>query len=74
MEGKKSNIQYVKVFGCVAYIKRLANQLTKLNNKSVAMVYLGVEPGNKVYWLFNPKKNKLHVACDVIFYENAKWN
>ncbi|KAJ9551322.1 LOW QUALITY PROTEIN: hypothetical protein OSB04_015367 [Centaurea solstitialis] len=73
-KGRKPTLAHVKVFGCVAHIKRLANHLTKLSDRSETMVYLGAEPGSKAFRLFDPKKNRLHVARDVFFEENARWN
>ncbi|KAJ9560132.1 hypothetical protein OSB04_005292 [Centaurea solstitialis] len=73
-KGRKPTLAHVKVFGCVAHTKRLANHLTKLSDRSETMVYLGAEPGSKAFRLFDPKRNRLHVARDVFFEENTRWN
>lgn len=72
--GRKPSLQHVKVFGCVAHTKIPTCQTTKLSDRSVPLVYLGVEPGSKAYRVFDPKHNKLRVARDVIFAEKVKWN
>ena len=73
-KGKKPTLQHLKVFGCIGHVKKPKNQTTKLSDRSVLMVYLGVEPGSKAYWMYNPKDNKVVVARDVIFEENRRWD
>ncbi|KAI3782063.1 hypothetical protein L2E82_12095 [Cichorium intybus] len=69
MHGRKPTMEHIRVFGCVAYAKRPANQLTKLSDKSIALVHLGVEPGSKAYQLYNPNQRRICVARDVVFDE-----
>ncbi|KAK9076273.1 hypothetical protein SSX86_004606 [Deinandra increscens subsp. villosa] len=70
---RKPTVQYLKVFGCIAHVKRITGHLSKLDDRSRAMVYVGKEPGSKAFRLFNPKENKIVVSRDVIFEEKRNW-
>ena len=48
--------------------------MTKLDDRSIRMVYLGSEPGSKSYRLFDPIKNRICVSRDVKFKEDETWN
>ncbi|KAJ0941493.1 putative RNA-directed DNA polymerase [Helianthus annuus] len=71
-KGRKPTLQHLRVFGCVAYVKKF-NEITKLSDRSETMVYLGVEKGSKAYRLYNPKENKIVVGRDVEFEEKKIW-
>ncbi|XP_076923864.1 uncharacterized protein LOC143586144 [Bidens hawaiensis] len=71
-KGSKPTLHHLKVFGCVAHVKRLSNQITKLSDRSCAMVYLGVEDGSKAYRMYNPNQKRVVVARDV-FDEKRHW-
>lgn len=45
-KGSKPSIARLKAFGCVGFVKKLRG-LTKLSDRSEAMVYLGTEEGRK---------------------------
>ncbi|GKE18184.1 zinc finger, CCHC-type containing protein [Tanacetum coccineum] len=51
---RKPNLENLRVFGCIAYAKVPSQHLTKLDDKSSKMVYLGNELGSKAYRLFDP--------------------
>ncbi|XP_076912690.1 uncharacterized protein LOC143571056 [Bidens hawaiensis] len=72
-KGNKPTLNHLKVFGCVAHVKKLSNQLTKLSDRSVPMVYFGIENGTKAYRLYNPILKKVVVARDVVFNEKRCW-
>ncbi|KAG6471963.1 hypothetical protein ZIOFF_069416 [Zingiber officinale] len=71
--GEKTHLAYLKVFGCVAYVKNTTPHLKKLDDRSSPMVYLGVEEGCKAHRLFDPRHGKLQVSRDVVFQENSEW-
>ena len=48
--------------------------LKKLDDRSQALVHLGIEPGSKAYRLYNPTTKRIVVSCDVIFDEKETWN
>nr|GEY33157.1 ribonuclease H-like domain, reverse transcriptase, RNA-dependent DNA polymerase [Tanacetum cinerariifolium] len=44
---RKPNLENLRIFGCIAYAKVLSQHLTKLDDRSIKMVYLGNEQGSK---------------------------
>nr|GEY24723.1 ribonuclease H-like domain, reverse transcriptase, RNA-dependent DNA polymerase [Tanacetum cinerariifolium] len=71
---RKPNLENLRVFGCIAYAKVPSQCLTKLNDRSSRMVYLGNKPGSKAYRLFDPTTQKICVSRDVKFKENETWD
>ncbi|GKC23451.1 zinc finger, CCHC-type containing protein [Tanacetum coccineum] len=71
IKGKKPNLKDLRVFGCIAYAKVPSQHLTKLDDRSIKMVYLGNEHG---YRLFDPTTQRICVSRDVKFKENEKWD
>ncbi|GJT43374.1 zinc finger, CCHC-type containing protein [Tanacetum coccineum] len=74
LKGRKPNLQHIRIFGCIAYAKVPSQHLTKLDDRSIQMVYLGSEPGSKAYRLFDPITKKICVSRDVKFKEDETWN
>ncbi|XP_021971501.1 uncharacterized protein LOC110866666 [Helianthus annuus] len=72
--GRKPNLKYLKIFGCIAYAKVMVNHLEKLADRSKPLVYLGNEPGSKAFRLYDPKNRKIVVNRDVEFDEKRRWN
>ncbi|GJZ39769.1 zinc finger, CCHC-type containing protein [Tanacetum coccineum] len=70
---RKPNLEYLKIFGCLAFVKKVGGHLTKLEDRSIPMVHLGKEPGSKAYKLYNPKNKRIVVARDVSFDEAKSW-
>nr|GEV07010.1 putative zinc finger, CCHC-type [Tanacetum cinerariifolium] len=59
---RKPNLECLKIFSCLAFVKKVGGHLTKLEDKSMPMVHLGMEPGSKAYRLYNPKSKRIVVA------------
>lgn len=74
LKGRKPNLQHLRVFGCVAYVKVVQPHLNKLQDRSVPMVYLGTEEGTKGHRFYNPKADKLVIGRDVEFADDQKWD
>ena len=74
LKGKKPSLSHIRVFGCKAYAKVDSAQLKKLDDRSLALVHLGTEPGSKAYRFYNPTSRRIVVSRDVIFNEKAYWN
>ncbi|GJZ66503.1 zinc finger, CCHC-type containing protein [Tanacetum coccineum] len=51
-----------------------SQHLTKLDDRSIKMVYLGNEQGSKAYRLFDPTTQRVCVSRDVKFKENETWD
>nr|GEX91741.1 ribonuclease H-like domain, reverse transcriptase, RNA-dependent DNA polymerase [Tanacetum cinerariifolium] len=71
---RKPNLENLRVFGCIAYAKVPSQCLTKLDDRSSRMVYLGNEQGSKAYQLFDPTTQEICVSRDVKFKENKTWD
>jgi hypothetical protein len=71
--GRKSDLSYLKVFGCIAYV-HVPNELwTKLDPKAEKCVFIGYsleQKGNKCY---NPTTSEMRVSRDVVFNEMSSW-
>ncbi|GJS03669.1 zinc finger, CCHC-type containing protein [Tanacetum coccineum] len=71
---RKPNLENLRIFGCTAYAKITIPHLRKLDDRSIPMVYLGVEEGSKAYRLYDPKGKRKHVSRDVKFMETKPWD
>ncbi|KAK1422289.1 hypothetical protein QVD17_25292 [Tagetes erecta] len=74
LKGRKPNLEHLRVFGCVAYAKVPSQHLTKLDDRSIKMVYLGNEQGSKAHRLVDPETKRICVSRDVKFIENESWD
>jgi hypothetical protein len=72
--GIKPYVDHFHVFGCIAHVHVPEAQRTKLDNRSVKCILLGVSEESKGYRLFNPITKKLVVSRDVIFEEEKQWD
>ena len=45
--------------------------LTKLEDRSTPMVFLGYAEGTKAYRLYDPRGGKVVVSCNVVFNEKV---
>nr|GEU42901.1 zinc finger, CCHC-type [Tanacetum cinerariifolium] len=64
---RKPNLENLKIFGCIAYAKITIPYLKKLDDRSIPMIYLGVEEGSKACRLYDLKGKRKHVARDASF-------
>lgn len=70
---KKPQVDYLRVFGCVAYMKHPNVNVTKLGDRSKCVIHLGRESGTKAYRLYDPETGTVHISRDVVFDENKAW-
>ncbi|GJY17673.1 zinc finger, CCHC-type containing protein [Tanacetum coccineum] len=71
---RKPNLENLRIFGCTAYAKITIPHLKKLDDRSIPMIYLGVEEGSKACRLYDPKGKRKHVSRDVRFMETKLWD
>nr|GEW29712.1 ribonuclease H-like domain, reverse transcriptase, RNA-dependent DNA polymerase [Tanacetum cinerariifolium] len=64
----------INEFTQYSYAKVPSQHLTKLDDRSSRMVYLGNEQGSKAYRLFDPTTQRIYVSRDVKFKENETWD
>lgn len=72
--GIKPKVDYFKVFGCLTHVHVPDQKRTKLDDKSLQCVLLGVSDESKAYRLFDPVARKIIVSRDVSFEEDKGWN
>jgi hypothetical protein len=72
--GRKPAVHFLKVFGCVAYVKHLRPHLTKLDDRGHKVVFIGYEAGSKAYRFYDPTSARVIISRDAIFDEDASWD
>ncbi|BBN70197.1 hypothetical protein Prudu_1446S000200 [Prunus dulcis] len=72
--GVKLTEEYFKVFGCVSHVHVPDSKRTKLDDKSLRCVLLGVSEESKAYTLYDPVSQKMLVSRDVVFEEDKSWD
>jgi hypothetical protein len=72
--GKTPSVHFLKVFGCIAYVKRLRPHLSKLDDRGQKVIFLGYEDGSKAYHFYDPTTKRVHVSRDAVFDEGARWD
>ena len=71
--GRKPSVSFLRTFGCIGHVRKTKSNLTKLEDRSTLMVFLGYAEGTKAYWLYDPRGGKVVVSRDVVFNEKAAW-
>lgn len=72
--GRKLDVSFLRTFGCVGHVKTTRPGLTKLEDRSTPMVFLGYEAGSKAYRQFDLRARQVHVSRNVVFDEAKSWN
>lgn len=72
--GVKPSVEYFRVFGCTTHVHVPDSTRTKLDDKSLICVLLGVSEESKAYRLYDPVKQKIIISRDVIFEEDKNWD
>nr|GFA84999.1 zinc finger, CCHC-type [Tanacetum cinerariifolium] len=66
---RKPNLENLRIFRCTVYAKMTTSHLKNLDDRSIPLIYLGVEEGSKACRLYDPIAKKKHVSRDVRFME-----
>ena len=66
-------MDHMRIFGSIVHVKNTKCHLTKLEDRSQPMVFIGYELGTKGYKCFDPVNFKVIISRDVIFEEGEKW-
>ena len=70
----KPSVDHFRVFGCIAHVYVPEERKTKLDNRSITCVLLGVSEESKGYKLFDPVAKRVVVSINVIFEEEKQWD
>ena len=73
MEWHQTTVSHFRVFGCVSYVHVPYRKQTKLDNKSIKCVLLGISEESKAYRLYDLLSRKVLISRDVIFNEEESW-
>ena len=69
--GCKPSMSFLWTFGCIGHVRKTKPILTKLEDRSTPMVFLGYAEGTKAYPLYDPRGDKVLVSRDVVFDEKV---
>ncbi|CAA0840906.1 cysteine-rich RLK (RECEPTOR-like protein kinase) 8, partial [Striga hermonthica] len=72
--GRQPDVSFLRTFGCIGHVKKTKPFMSKLEDRSTPMVFLGYEEGSKAYRLYDPRGGKVVVSRDVVFDEMAAWD
>ncbi|GKE75689.1 retrovirus-related pol polyprotein from transposon TNT 1-94 [Tanacetum coccineum] len=70
-KGKKSSLEYFKVFGSKCFILNTKDYLTKFDLKSSECVFLGYSPNSKDYIILNKETMRIKESLSVRFDESS---
>lgn len=71
--GIKPSVDHFKIFGCLAYAHVPDDKRSKLDDKAIKCIFLGVSEESKGHRLYNPLTEKLIISRDVVFDEENSW-
>ncbi|XP_073036620.1 uncharacterized protein [Primulina eburnea] len=69
--GKKPNLRYFHVFGCVCYTLNDRDQLAKFDSKSDKYLFLGYATNSRAYRMFNLRTRTIMESINVVFDDRA---
>ena len=67
-------MSFLRSFGCIGHVRKTKPILTKLEDRSTPMVFLGYVEGTKTYRLYDPHRDKVLVLRDIMFNEKVAWD
>ena len=72
--GRKPSVSFLQTFGCIGHVRKTKPILTKLEDRSTLMVFLGYAEGAKAYRLYDPRGDKVLISRDIVFDEKTAWD
>ena len=63
--GRKTTVKYFKIFGSKCYIKRIDQNLGKIDDRADEGIFLGYSSKSKAYRCFNKRSRKMIESIDV---------
>ena len=64
-------MSFLQTFGYIGHVRKTTLVLTKLEDRTTPMVFLGYAGGTKAYRLYDPRGGKVVVSHDVMFDDKA---
>ncbi|KAK1433672.1 hypothetical protein QVD17_10587 [Tagetes erecta] len=72
--GKKPSVEHFRTWGCIAHVHIPKEKRTKLDDKSVTCIFMGISEESKGYRLLNPRTMMVTVSDGVVFEERKSWD
>ena len=69
MEGHKRNLGYLRVWGCLAYVRVTNPKMLKLGIRATTCVFLGYAINSTAYRFFDLENKIIFESGDAIFHE-----
>ena len=69
-KGYKPSLGYLRVWGCLAFVRLMDPKITKLGKKVTTCAFLGYASNSTAYRFFNLEDNIVIESGDAIFHEN----
>ena len=70
----RPTVDHFIIFWCIAYARIPDVKKTKLDDKGVKCVFLGLSEESKVFKLYDPITRKIVISRDVQFDEQSTWD
>lgn len=69
MFNESPDYKRLKVFGCLCFATNILPSRDKLDSRVVKCIFIGYNPGQKAFKLYDIEKHKVFVSRDVVFHE-----
>ena len=69
-KGRKPNLDYMRVWGCLAYYRTPDPKRTKLGDRAIKGIFVGYAINSKAYRLLDEESGVIVESRDVEFFEN----
>lgn len=66
LKGRKPNLKYFHVFGCVCYVLNDRDQLSKFDARSDKEMFLGYASNSRAYRVYNLKTRTIQVSMYIV--------
>ena len=71
--GKRPSIDHMRIFSCIAHVKDTRKHRSKLEDRSMPIIFIGYELGSKAYRCLDLVNLKVVISRDIIFEESERW-
>ena len=72
-KGHKPNLRYLRVWGCLAYVRLTNPKISKLGIRTTTYAFLGYAINSATYRFFDLENKIIFESDDAIFHEEKKF-
>ena len=69
--GTIPDVSMLKIFGCLVHVHVPKDSQKKLDSKTQACIFLGIDSETKAYRLYNNQRRKVIISRDTVFDESC---